>query len=96
MQTLVVALVVPLCFAYALWTLAPKALRSRMAARLLTLPHPHWLNQPLVSAASKKGGCGCDGCDRAVTPQAAAADTGFKPLVFQPRAASVLRSEANQ
>lgn len=96
MQSIVVALVVSVSFAYALWTLSPKALRRRLASKLLTLPHPHWLKPNLVAAASQKGGCGCDGCDRPVTTQAAGAETGFKPLVFQRRAASVFRPEANQ
>ena len=96
MQVIVVALVVSVSFAYALWTLAPKALRSRLASKLLTLPHPRWLKPNLMAAARQKGGCGCAGCDRSVTKPTAAANSGVKPMVFQPRATSVFRPEANQ
>ena len=86
---------------YVLWTLCPKALRSKLATRLLTWPHPAWLNRYLLAAAKQQGGCGCDGCDRAPkagkTASKAAgaaygsgtarrAPTGYHPLVFQPRA----------
>ena len=63
-QSLTVTLIVGCCFVYALWTLAPKALRSRLATALLKLPLPVLLQKPLTAAARQQGGCGCDGCDR--------------------------------
>ena len=77
MQTLLVALVVAGSFVYALWTLAPKVPRSRLAKALLKWPLPGLLRKPLLAAARLQGGCGCDGCD---TPAAAAGQS--KPLVF--------------
>jgi hypothetical protein len=84
---------------YALWTLCPKAPRSRVAAKLLKLPHPLWLDKHLTQAAKRQGGCGCDGCDRselrvqASNKPAKHADqrSGMlggqtvQPLVFHPR-----------
>ena len=97
-QNIVVALLVVGCFVYALWTLAPKAPRSRLAAALLKLSLPLVLQKPLTVAAKQQGGCGCDGCDRATAPRAAAAPAAEQPLVFQPRVSSILRTkhEGNQ
>jgi hypothetical protein len=89
-QNLVVALVVCGCFVYVLWTLVPKAPRSRLAAALLKWPLPAWLRKPLTAAARQQGGCGCDGCDRSSTAKkpAAAGSTGqerkpeFQPVTF--------------
>jgi hypothetical protein len=67
LQNTIVALLVGGCFVYALWTLAPKAPRSRLANWLLKLPLPVWMQKPLTSAARQKGSCGCDGCDGPVT-----------------------------
>lgn len=87
-QSLIVAGVVAGSAVYALWTLAPRALRSRLATRLLASPHPQWLNRRLVSAAKQQGGCACDGCDRSgAASQAKAAPAVYQPLVFQPQAA---------
>ncbi len=65
-QNLVVAMLVAGCFVYALWTLAPKAPRSRLAAALLKLPLPLLLQRPLTQALRQQGACGaCGGCERA-------------------------------
>jgi hypothetical protein len=81
-QDLVVALLVVGCFVYALWSLAPKALRRWLANALLKLPLPALLQQGVQSAAQQQGGCGgCGGC----APSARAGVSA--PLVFHPRAA---------
>lgn len=79
MQTLLVAVLVTACFAYALWTLAPKALRRGCALALLRLPLPALLQKPLGAAARWQGGCGCDGCDK---PPAVGTTAQSKPVVF--------------
>ena len=89
-QNIIVALLVVGCFVYALWTLAPKAPRSRLATFLLKLPLPMMLQKPLMAAVQKQGGCGCDGCDRSTfakdpATQVLAASDGnpaFQPLTF--------------
>jgi hypothetical protein len=97
-QTIVVALLVAGCFGYALWTLAPKKPRSRLAAALLKMPLPSVLHKPLTAAARQQGGCGCHGCDRVTAPRAVAVPLAEQPLLFQPRVRSVLRAkrEGNQ
>ncbi len=86
-QNIIVAILVVGCFVYALWTLAPKAPRSRVATALLKLPLPWVLQKPLMAAARQQGGCGCDGCDRSTTAKfpaaSGAADQEMKPE-FQP------------
>jgi len=79
MQTLVVALLVLGCFVYALWTLAPKGPRRRLANALLTWPLPDWLRKPVLAAARLQGSCGCDGCDK---PALAKATPATKPVIF--------------
>jgi hypothetical protein len=74
-QNLVVALLVSGCFVYALWTLAPKAARRRLARALLKRPVPPMLQKPLQAAAKQRGGCACNGCDRSFVAQA-------KPVTF--------------
>jgi hypothetical protein len=89
-QNIVVALLVAACFVYALWTFAPKALRSRLATMLLKLPLPTFVQKPLTAAARQQGGCGCDGCDRSTVtknlntqgPAALDSKPGFQPLTF--------------
>jgi hypothetical protein len=90
-QNIMVALLVGGCFVYALWTLGPKALRSRLAAALLTWPLPRLLQKPLQSAVQQQGGCGsCGGCERSggtpAKPGAPLASTpsaqSQKPLTF--------------
>jgi hypothetical protein len=75
---LVVGLLVGASAIYALWTLCPKAARSRLAASLLKLPHPRFLEKPLLQAVKQQGGCGCDGCDRS----AAKAGETVKPVTL--------------
>jgi hypothetical protein len=79
MQTLVMTMLVAACFVYALWTLAPRAARRRLAQALLTWPLPAVLHRPLQAAARMQGGCGCDGCDQ---PGSTGAAVSPKPLVF--------------
>jgi hypothetical protein len=89
-QNIVVALLVAACFVYALWTLAPKAPRSRLAILLLRLPLPTFMQKPISAAARQQGGCGCDGCDRTTTAKPGSATPAQQPLVFHPRSGSVL------
>lgn len=64
LQNLIVALLVLGSTGYAAWTLAPKALRRRIATALLR--HPRLASLPaLQKLARAPGGCGCDGCDHA-------------------------------
>ena len=97
-QNLVVAFLVGGCFVYALWTLAPKAPRSRLATVLLKWPLPARLQKPLVAAARQQGGCGsCGACagnaaskklqPHSVSDMAQKANAvAAAPLVFYPRA----------
>lgn len=89
LQSLTVALLVALSFAYAAWTLMPQALRAALARGLLRLPLSASLRQGLLAAANTGTGCGCDGCDKApasavkrVSPTQSAR---VQPLVFHPR-----------
>ena len=85
LQHVTVALLVLGCGAYALWTLAPKAPRRRLALALAKLPLPGCVQGPLAAAARQQGGCACDGCDRGKQAQPAPAAT--QPMVFVPRKA---------
>ena len=86
-QTLIVAILVPLCTLYAVWKLMPMAARRALALVLLRLPHwPHRLEATLHRAAQVRSGCGCDGCDHAAPkPSAAAATAAPQPIVFHRR-----------
>ncbi len=89
-QHIVVVLIVGCCFVYALWTLAPKAPRSRLATVLLKLPLPSLLQNPLMAAARQQGACGCEGCDRAAVSKKPASQaesgrpqqSGYQPVTF--------------
>jgi hypothetical protein len=89
-QNILVALLVAGCFVYVLWSLAPKAPRSRIATSLLKLPLPRLLQKPLLAAVRQQGGCGCNGCDRSVASKNRAAKgssdievkPGFQPVTF--------------
>ena len=89
-QNVVVVLIVGCCFIYAVWTMAPKAPRSRLAMALLKLPLPLLLRKSLAAAARQQSGCGCDGCDRSTSAGAkqGKASAGqqaqgeFKPITF--------------
>jgi hypothetical protein len=65
MQTLIVALLVIGCSAYAAWTLMPAAARRAIASSLLKLPLPDAFAAKMRKAATLSSGCGCDGCDNA-------------------------------
>ncbi len=82
MQVLIVTLLVVGCAGYAAWTLMPAALRRPLAGALLSLPLPARLRRRCEAAARTAGGCGCDGCDHAAKPAAAAA---AKPITFHAR-----------
>ena len=89
-QNFIVAMLVAGCFVYALWALAPKAPRSRLATALLKLPLPTALQKPLMAAVRQQGGCGCDGCDRSTVvknpptqgPVDLETKSGFQPITF--------------
>jgi hypothetical protein len=62
-QSLIVALIVIACGAYAIWTLMPAALRRALAQRALRHSLPELLARPLRRAAKPAGACGgCDSC----------------------------------
>ena len=85
-QSLIVALLVTACSAYAVWTLMPSAARRVLAGWMLKLPLPAPFAAPFERAARASSGCGCDGCDRSeLKPKAAAAPNGAQPLTFHPR-----------
>ena len=56
-QNLLVAWLVLVCFGYALWTMGPTSARNRLAAKLLTLPCPLWLQTRLQTALRQQDGC---------------------------------------
>jgi hypothetical protein len=77
LQNIVVAGLVAGCFVYALWTLAPKAARGRVANALLKMPLPLPLPLPMLlrkrlqAALQEPGGCGgCGGCTGKASPEA--------------------------
>ena len=85
-QSLIVALIVASCGAYAVWTLMPSAARRWSAGWILKLPLPVMLAAPFERAARAASGCGCDGCDRSeLKPKGAAAPNAAQPLTFHPR-----------
>ena len=85
-QSLIVALIVTACSAYAVWTLMPSAARRLFAGWMLKLSLPAPLAAPFERAARATSGCGCDGCDRSeLKPKAAAAANAVQPLTFHPR-----------
>jgi len=82
-QSLIVALLVTGCSAYAVWTLMPAAPRRVLAGWVLKLPLPALLAAPFERAARAASGCGCDGCDRSeLKPKPPSA---AQPLTFHPR-----------
>ena len=83
MQTLIVALLVIGCTAYAAWTLMPAAARRTIASLLLGLQLPEVLCMKLRKAAMPGAGCGCDGCDHA--PSKKAAPVAPQVVTFHPR-----------
>ena len=89
LQSLIVAVLVALSFAYAAWSLMPQALRAPVARALLRLPLPSFVRQRVLAASCASAGCGCSGCDKA---SAAAPGNGngtltgqAQPLVFHRR-----------
>ncbi len=83
MQTLIVAMLVAGCSAFAAWTLMPAAARRALAGALLTLPLPGFAIAPMRRAATKTSGCGCDGCDHA--PPKSDAPPAPQVVRFHPR-----------
>ena len=83
MQSLIVALLVPGCSAYVVWVVLPGAARRGAVDALLRLPLPDVLAARLRKTAQATSGCGCSGCDHAVSkPGPDAAQT----ITFHPRA----------
>lgn len=87
MQTLIVALLVPACAAYAAWTLMPAAARRGLAVQLLRIRPSGIGTAALQKAALPASSCGCNGCDRAPRTSAVA-KAGGQTLHFHPRAKS--------
>ncbi|WP_342617913.1 hypothetical protein [Rhodoferax sp. GW822-FHT02A01] len=84
-QSLIAGLLVGASAIYALWTLCPKAARGRLTASLLKLPHPRFLEKPLLQAVKQQGGCGCDGCDRVSLKAPAKPQEGYASIVIHRR-----------
>ena len=85
-QSLIVALIVTACSAYAVWALMPSAARRLFAGWALKLPLPALLAAPFERAARAASGCGCDGCDRSeLKPKTAANANVAQPLTFHRR-----------
>jgi hypothetical protein len=76
-QTLVVAVLVVACSAYAAWTLMPASARRGIALSLLKLALPATIAARLRKHAVEASGCGCDGCDRSTAAKP-------KPSTVQP------------
>lgn len=90
LQSLIVALLVPSCAAYATWKLMPSAARRSLAAAMLRMRHlPRPLEAGLRRAAQAASGCGCDGCDHAQKMSAkktpAENAPAQQPIRFHPR-----------
>lgn len=81
MQTMIVAVLVSGCAAYAVWKLMPSGLRRALAMAALKWPLPDYVLERMRPAATASTGCGCDGCDRAPKPAAPAAQV----ITFHPR-----------
>jgi hypothetical protein len=64
LQMLVVALLVPCCGAYAVWTLMPAAGRRALARALLSWPLPEPFAARMRRTARASSG-GCHGCEHA-------------------------------
>jgi len=83
MQSLVVALIVLACSAYAAWTLMPSALRRSLALRALKMSLPESLARAFRKAAQPAGACGgCDNCGDAKDKPVA---TGVQKITFHRR-----------
>jgi cytochrome c553 len=83
LQSIVVALIVLACTAYAAWTLMPSAARRALAAAMLKFTLPSAVAKPLQRATQAAPGCGgCDGCGDTAPKKAPGAP---QPLVFQRR-----------
>ncbi len=95
-ESLVVAALVIGCGMYAVWTLSPKKLRSRVARSLLRMQPKGRLQDALTRVANGQGGCGCTGCDRSPAERNEGAQSAYQPMSFQPRAGSILRSKADE
>lgn len=97
MQTLIVALVVIACTAYAVWTLMPGAARRSLAGSMLKIALlkerqkesqngvESRLTVKLRKAAQATSGCACDGCDRAPKTSPTSDSNGSKVMTFHPR-----------
>ena len=101
MQTLIVALVVIACTAYAVWTLMPGAARRSLAGSMLKLAllnerrnkrqngpqngGESRLTVKLRKAAQATSGCACDGCDRAPKTAPTSVATEPRVITFHPR-----------
>jgi hypothetical protein len=87
LQSMIVAVLVTGCAAYAAWALMPAAARRALAGAMLRLPLPVALAARCRQAAATAPGCGCSGCDHSSTKplsvSAKAAPT--QTITFHPR-----------
>jgi hypothetical protein len=85
-QSLLVALIVLACGAYAAWTLMPSALRRPLARTMLRLSLPEFVARMLRNAAQPAGACGgCDSCGDSAARPAPSSMPGVKPVTFHRR-----------
>ena len=87
LQSMIVAVLVIGCAAYAAWSLRPAAGRRALAGALLRLPLPVALAARCRKAAAAPSGCGCSGCDRggAVPPTGTAREVPTQAITFHRR-----------
>jgi hypothetical protein len=83
-QSIIVALLVAGCTAYAAWRLMPKAGRRALASALLELPLPAAAASFLKKQLVPDNACGCDGCDAGTAPKSAQLPAA-QPITFHPR-----------
>jgi hypothetical protein len=63
LQGIAVAVIVPLCALYGVWTLIGAAARRRVVSWLATRPLPAAWRRRLERADASANASGCDGCD---------------------------------
>jgi hypothetical protein len=86
LQVWIVAMLVPLCTAYAACKLMPSAARQLLVHALLRLPYlPRQLEAAMRRAAYAASGCSCDGCGHAAQGRHRNGPVP-QPITFHPRA----------
>jgi hypothetical protein len=88
LQSMIAAVLVIGCAAYAAWSLMPAAARRALAGAMLRLPLPASVAERCRRASEVTLGCGCSGCDHASAkpPAGVARDVPAQNITFHPRA----------